>query len=393
MQNAFPGRLATAVILAFLLNTIGLTNLAAQSERASAGSTAEPQQPVGQGFVVQDLFGGQIFGYGVDELGTEGLLSEAKYLPDGNLLIATETFSLSTGRIIGAVETHLETQDNFITLGVVGSHIGLREVEHVEGGYVVHRTYNVLNPLSGNRFTGPWTPPINDQTQFFEDVEGSQGSPGVAIMASSQTCCSRWVFGSIVGANLFGPIVTLTDPNFTGGVPPLLGYDSATNQAVVAQAEGAPTSIPDVALVNLTTRNVTEFTGLGHGFVNGLAVDSGTGIACTTTESYLFPYQAEFYNLATQTGFVVNLPNIGEYAAQTVAVDPVNHLFLITHPVPSAPGEIHVYDESGNLIESLTNFPMGPGGATIALNPTTRTGFIQTGGRNGNLSGLQSFTY
>ena len=68
-------------------------------------------------------------------------------------------------------------------------------------------------------------------------------------------------------------------------------------------------------------------------------------------------------------------------------------LTLITHPVPSAPGEIHDYDESGNLIESLTNFSMGPGGATIALNPSTRTGFIQAAGRNGNMSGLQSFTY
>ena len=395
MKNTFPGRLAVAVILLGLFNFIAAAQARPRSLKRPMPipQTEEVPSPTGQGFVVQDLFGGEIFGYGVDESGTEGLLSEALLEPGGNYTIATETFDQTTGRIIALVEVQLATQNNFVTLGVVGSHIGLREDEHVQGLYVVQRTYNVLNPLAGNRFTGAWLPPINNETQLFEDVEGNQGTPDVAVMASTDACCGRFVFGSNVAANLFGPIITLQDPILTQGVPPLLGYDSTTNQAVLSQAEGAPNTVPVVDLVNLTTRNITEFTGLGHGFVNGLAVDSGTGIACTTTESYLFPYQAEFYNLATQTGFVVDLPNIGEYAGATVANDPVNKLFLITHPVPAAPGVILVYDENGNLIESLTGFPMGPGGATIALNPNTRTGFVLAAGRNGNLSGLQSFTY
>ena len=35
----------------------------------------------------------------------------------------------------------------------------------------------------------------------------------------------------------------------------------------------------------------------------------------------------------------------------------------------------------------------GPGGATIALNPNTRTGFVQIPGQHGDFSTLQSFTY
>ncbi len=97
--------------------------------------------------------------------------------------------------------------------------------------------------------------------------------------------------------------------------------------------------------------------------------------------------------MATHQGFEILLPVIGRYSAGLVTVDPVNHLFLITHPVPFSTGQIHVYDESGNLIESLTNFAMGPAGAPIALNPATRTGFIQSPGRNNNYSGLQSFRY
>ena len=124
--------------------------------------------------------------------------------------------------------------------------------------------------------------------------------------------------------------------------------------------------------------------------MNGLAVDSATGIACTTTET---DNSAEFYNLTTRTGFIIGLPVIGQYSGATVAVDPVHRLFLITHPVPASPGQIHVYDENGNLIESLRNFFFGPGGATIALNPNTRTGFVQIPGQHGNFSTLQSFTY
>jgi hypothetical protein len=369
-------------------SAVAMLGLACFALSLSAQEQAGP--PVGQGFVVQDFYGGQIFGYDVDRQGTEGLLSEALSLPDGNLRIATETFDQTTGHIIAVVETINETQDNFITLGVVGSHIGVRRDEHVQNGYVVRNTYNLVNPLSGNRLTGAWLPPINDNTQFFEDLEGDQGNPNAAVMVSSKVCCSRSVFGATIGSNRFGPIVTLQDQIFTQGVPPLLAYDGANNQAVLAQAQGAPYSTPEIALVNLTTRGITEFTGIGDGFVNGLAVDSVTGMACTTTET---DNAAEFYNLATHTGFEVLLPLIGKYSGATVAVDPVNRLFLITHPVPGAPGQIHVYDENGNLIESLRNFAMGPGGATLALNPSTRRGFILAAGHNQNLSALQSFTY
>ncbi len=383
MTNAF---LHFAAALLCLSCVTGATFAAAQSSDGQAGGSAQ----VGQGFVVQDKFGGEVLGYDVDRNGTEGLLSEYVMLQDGNLLIATETFDQKTGKILKVVHKKTETQDNFVTLGVVGSHIGIEQVEHVKGIYVDKRTYNTLDPLDGNKFTGKWTPPLNDKTELFEDVEGNQGTPEVAVMGSPYSCCGRFVFGSDVAANTFGKRVPLQDPIFTGGVPPLLAWDSTMQRAVLAQAQGAPYTVPVVSLVDLTKGKITEFSGLGYGYVNGLAVDSGTGIACTTTET---DNRAEFYNLKTHHGIIVELPIIGQYSGATVANDPVHKLFLITHPVPASNGEIHVYDEKGNLIESLPNFPLGPGGAYIALHPSTRTGFVLAPGRNRNLSGLQSFKY
>ncbi len=320
-MSLLPPRLA--VVLA-LLCFFSIT-AAAQS------STDVSQPPVGLGFVVQDTFGGQIFGYDVDRDGTEGLFSEALELPDGNLLIATETFNPNTGAIIAVVEQQNETQDNFVTLGIFGMHTGLRQDQHVQNGYVVSRTYNRLNPIQGNKINGTWLPPIDNSKELFEDIEGDQSHQTAVIMASSFSCCGREVFGATIATNLSGPIIQLQDPIFTGGVPPQLAYDGVTNQAVLAQAQGAPYSTPEIALVDLTTRNITEFTGLGDGYVNGLAVDSNTGIACTTTET---DNSAEFYNLATKTGFIVSLPIIGQYSGATVAVDTANKLFLITHPRP-----------------------------------------------------------
>jgi len=380
MKNAFS--LAT---VAALLCLCCLT-----APVAAAGQNTESDNSGRQTVVVQDKFGGQIFGYDIDHNGSEGMLSEDLTLNDGKLLIDTETFDQKTGKIIKVVAKKNETLDNFLTLGVVGSHIGLQEVQHVKGIFVDKLTFNTVNPLEGNKLTAPWTPSIDGKTQGLEDVEADQGKPNVAVMASPYACCARFVFGSDVGANTFGKKINLTDPILNGGVPPVMAFDSKKNQAVLAQAQGAPFSIPELALVDLTKGKITEFTGLGFGYVNGLAVDSSSGIACTTTET---DNSAEFYNLSKKTGIIVVLPVIGQYSGATVAVDSLHKLFLIAHPVPAAPGQIHIYDEKGNLIKSLSGFAIGPGGITIALNPSKRTGFVQAPGQNGAGSGLQSFTY
>ncbi|MGB6646280.1 MAG: hypothetical protein WBE35_14710 [Candidatus Cybelea sp.] len=131
----------------------------------------------------------------------------------------------------------------------------------------------------------------------------------------------------------------------------------------------------------------------GAGFVNGLAVDSSTGIAATTTE---LNAQVEFYDLARQTGVAAQLPCTGETSQGNsgagIANDPVNGLFLVTDPSycsGSQGSAILVYDEKANLVETITGFKFALGEPAPAINPGKRMGWTFGPGFNQ----LQQFFY
>lgn len=150
-------------------------------------------------------------------------------------------------------------------------------------------------------------------------------------------------------------------------------------------------------IVDLKTGKETRFNGLnngfyGSGFVNGLAVDSTTGIAATTTE---LNAQVEFYNLAQQSGIAAQLPCTSDTSqinsGAGIANDPVNGLFLVTETYYGcgSGSALVVYDEKGNNIETITGFKFAIGEPPPAINPTTRTGWAFGPGFNQ----LQQFFY
>jgi hypothetical protein len=130
---------------------------------------------------VHSKFGGQIFGFDIDQNGTEGVLSEDKLLENGKVLAAVETFDQATGKILKVV-SKTETQDNFLTLGIEGNSVGLVEHEHVEGGFVTQRIYEVLDPLAANKFTSKWTPPLASD-DIILGVSRNQASTTSAVLA------------------------------------------------------------------------------------------------------------------------------------------------------------------------------------------------------------------
>jgi len=127
-----------ATILTFLVCAVSSLSFA-QSDQS------QPATPV----IVHSRFGGQIFGFDIDQNGTEGVLAEAQTLSGGNVEAAVETFDQKTGKIL-AVLIRTLTQDDFITLGVVGKSVGLIEHEHVVSFLNVQRTFLTINPLTGH---------------------------------------------------------------------------------------------------------------------------------------------------------------------------------------------------------------------------------------------------
>lgn len=360
-------------------------------------SSAAAQNPnVGPGkVVVHTEFGGFILGYDIDRAGTEGLLAESHNGAGGKFDVAVETFDQATGKIVKVVTQQTNTNNDFVTFGVFGNSVGLVEEEISDGQFVNKRVYGTMNPLSGNKFTGKWTPPFT-KDDIVSIMPFSQGSPTEAVLYFDDfVSFTPSVIETNVAANTFGTPISIPDTtNFN--VAPAMAYDSQTNQAVLGGSEGCFGCTTEIGIVDLTTGAFTEFEGLGFGFVNGIAVDPATGIAVTATED---DASLEFYDVAKQTGTLVVLQGaqgcLGcsqAMSGEDIEFDPIHKLFLVAQPVSSTSptgSSIQVYDEQGNFVESVNGLNM-PISGSMVLQPSKRAGYALV---TPSLTELQSFTY
>lgn len=358
---------------------------------------AADRSPGPTGVIVQSKFGGQIFGFDIDQSGTEGVLAESQRQDDGTVLAAVETFDQATGRILRVLAKTVTDNDDFLTLGVTGQSVGLIEREQVNGTFNVRRTFLTIDPLTSNRFTARWTPPL-DKNHLVEAISHNQGSDISVWTLDLSGNFVPTIFSSNVAQNLFGPVVGITDDDFTSGATPGLAYDSVNNRAILGHSKLGNPFVPGlVATVDLTNGAFSKFVGVGVGDVNGLAYDPVTQTACTTTE---IDFSVSFYNIATQTGFKEPLPGATQqfFSGADVQFDPVNRLFLVAQEHSStAPSgsSIHVYDVSGNLVESIDGFNFSNAfnviAAHIGINPAGRSGYVD--GPDEGVTQLQAFTY
>ena len=379
---------------------VGLLVWLASPSRASDQSEFQANPNAGAGdVIVRGRLGGLIFGFEVDPNGTEGLLCEAVSNPDGTVSARVETFSQDTGRII-RVLSKSESQDDVIALGVAGS-VGLIEHEHVRGLFNVRRSFFTINPLEGNMINGRWTPPI-DPKQIVNQVKAAlDGSSNIAVYALSvSTNVNPVVFSSNLADNTFGPLIDITDPDFTQEAPPVIAFDAIGNQIFLGHDKPSPFILPPViGFVDLTTGSFVKRNGLGLGVINGIAVDSEDGVLCTDTS---FDSAVQFYTLGNFSGISVFLPGHNPQTSTAsggdIEFDPINKLFLVAQPFSDGQlnngSSIHVFDLVGNLIESIDglNFQGGDNvfPVHITLNPNNRIGFV-----NGPdlTTAIQSFSY
>lgn len=357
-------RASTVIAFAVVLSAA----LFAVSERASAATV-----------IVHPKFGGQILGYDIDRNGTEGILSEFVDEPGGSVLAATETFDQRSGKIIKVLKKTVN-QDDFATQGIFGNSVGLVLFQH---NHV--NTFVTANPLGLNAFNGTWTPPI-EPSELLNGLSESQGSQTAAGFITSFNAGDSFVFATNIASNISGPRISLASiinvDEFL--ISPKIAFDGRTGRAILADSLGCPEPIcvTDVAMVNLVTGKIVEFTDhLGVGEVNGIAVDPMTGIAVTTT---LVDDGVEFYDLAHRTGFEKTIP--GSQGTELdcgldVEFDPVNKVFLVeqysstgdpNNPQP----HIYLYNEQGTVLKGISLQRIAISPSNIAINPTTRTGFV-----------------
>ena len=374
---------------------------------STAGAGAAPLSnghKVGLGKVVSSKDGGQIFGWDVDQHGTDGLFATAQDVgSDGRFRVSVETFDQVTGKIVTSFAETANKRDSYTAQGIFAGDIGL--VTHYvvpKGTIYAKRRYDVMDPVTANMFTGPWAPPV-------KDVDILQG-------AVNQDTTTSVAFGIELKAQ-DNPDVLVTDlAGGTSSAIPLdpgqfglangakLAQDTAHNRAVLAYSPdggavlGAP---PRYATVDLTSGETTIWSGLnpgplGAGYVNGLAFDSATGIAATTTE---LNAQVVFYNVDKRKGTFVQLPGTGPTdqlnSGEAIASDAVHKLFLVAEPLYAATGDsaIVVYDEKGNLVEAIPGFHFSNYSTVIpvrvAVNPALRMGWVDGPGINQ----IQQFFY
>ncbi|HVN68098.1 MAG TPA: hypothetical protein VMU38_00390 [Candidatus Binatia bacterium] len=346
---------------------------------------------VGLGAVLTST-GGQIYGFDINAKGDDGALATA---------INVETFDQDTGTITKSFPKSPPSGTSYGFDGIVAGDVGLVTRYVVPPGSIfAKRRFNVMAPVTKGKFTGKWTPPVKDIE--VESAGPNQTTDTTAIFAIElKNNDIPDVFESNVAKNQFGKVFHLNPSTFSLGDQPQVAQDYETNRAVIATSpDGGRVggAAPINVLVNLKNGKQTQFTGLnngpfGSGFVNGLAVDSTTGIAATTTE---LNAQVEFYDLAKQTGTFAQLPCTGSASQSNsgagIAVDEVNGLFLVTDPFycdGSLGSALVVYDESGNFVETITGFKFAIGEPAPAINPSKRMGWAF----GPSFSQLQQFFY
>jgi hypothetical protein len=360
-------------------------------------SSGVSKLPKGPGkVIVHPALGGVIFGFDVDQNGTEGMLSEAVL---GNVCpYATETFDQKTGKIIKVVRKGKSAGcgDDDVTWGVVGSSVGIVEHQHSPTFDHLEMTFPVLNPLDGNQVTGSWLSPFK-KTAEIEAVSRNQGTPMNAIQFYDFATMLEYVVGSNVAKNEFGPVVQITSDRG------IIGLNTKTNTAVVTVGTN-PFGISDINQIDLTTGKIESFPGIGSGQVMGIAVDSDDDMAVTTTFG---DAGVEFYDLKNGTGFEETLPFIPQNCNNActgvdVEFDPIHKLFLVAQPISSQQqnsnfSTIYVYNKQGTLLETLNGFNFFSQRFDVfpvhmAIHPSDRSGFVDVTNSIG-VGAIQSFTY
>jgi len=245
---------------------------------------AHPDRKVGLGRVLTSKANAQIFGFDINQNGDDGILATGR---------SVEIFDQDQGKIKKSLGHFVNSDSDYVAYGIAAGDVALIAHEVVPDGELFpKRNYMVLNPVSGKKFTGKWTPPKNQI--ILEQMAEEQSAPFSTLFALTKLEQEEQplLLVSNIASNTFTKTIHL-DPNLFGPANgAILGQYTAGNQAVFALSPdgGAVGGVAPInVMFDLSTGEMTQMQGYNNGpfhagSVNGLAVDPNTGIAATTTE-------------------------------------------------------------------------------------------------------------
>ena len=376
-----------------LLLSIALTCIAFP---ASAGTT-------GLGAVLTTSDGGQIYGFAINQHGDDGVLAAAQPAgSNGDYLVSMQTFDQNSGKITKTFKTYQGPRNSYQVDGIFAGDTAL--VTHFvvpDGTIYAKRLYETMNPVTANRFTGAWTPPVKD-IDVQQASTDQDASSAVLFAIELKNADAPVLIVSDVAAGTFSKKIAL-DPGLFGlNDGPQLGQFTAADEAIIALSpdSGAVGGDPPLnVIVDLNSGKTSQFNGYNFGpyhagSVNGMAVDPNTGVAATTTE---LNAEVEFYDMVKKRGITaVQLPCTGNAdqlsSGSGIAVDPVNKLFLVAEAsYCGGGGAIVIYDEAGNLVNTVTGFDFVGAEPAPVINPSKRMGWTFSG--KAGFNQLQQFFY
>ena len=154
-----PALLSITVLVVVFVSVILGTQSAPAQTYTALNTFVRNDQKVGLGKVLSSAYGGQIFGFDINENGTDGIITEALSLSNGGLKSAVETFDLKTGKITKIVKTLVSPTagEELFADGIAGNDVALIDEERVtiKNGHVSRDDlFFVMNPVSGGKITG-----------------------------------------------------------------------------------------------------------------------------------------------------------------------------------------------------------------------------------------------
>ncbi len=317
MHRRFSPALQTAVIAVFATSFAacagpGNSPLGGSQVFGTQPRTSVQRYTVGLGPVVTSQFGGQIFGWDIDQNGNDGVLAET--VLGSQVTNAIETFDESTGKITKVIQKRQRLNANVepVVDAIAGSDVGIVDVAREAQQFERNDYFDLIDPVTREKITGRSKPHqiLGIVPNFFTNNQASSSQLMMALYPDKRGDDLVGLYTYDTSRNAWGKRIDFPRTFlFQNGSPNYAAVNATTNEAVVGylgrgrynKHESATLHVMDAA----TGKHLRSFYGVGYGWPNGMAIDPTTDIMCTTTTG---DRDVEFYKLSSGKGKAVQIP-------------------------------------------------------------------------------------